>query len=140
MFVRGCSYNDICFLKDSTAGRLKMKSNSVVFSGTRNSTAPPPSPSAALFVAGVHGGITSLPPGHATSFALVLPRRMCRVETMRHWGAVMQQAYGTDHEPYHARGAATSKLGYWTECVPRQIKQKNKHKNKNKNKQTQKQN
>lgn len=114
----GCPkpYTDICFLKYSTAGR---QASAAQISGTRaGATPPPPTPPGPLvpgqLVAGVHGGITSLPDNHTTSFVLVMPRRMCRVETMRRWGAVMQKAYGTNHKPHHDRGPATSKLGYWT--------------------------
>ena len=113
----GCPepYTDICFLKDSTKGRTR---SAGAISGTvpgRQPPGPAPEPSAPALVAGVHGGIASLPANHTTSFVIVAPRRKCRVETMRRWGAVMQQAYGTNHRDHHARGPATSKLGFWTD-------------------------
>jgi hypothetical protein len=108
-------YTNICFLKSSTAGKEARPGGQI--SGTRTGAPlPPPGPLApGLFVAGVHGGITSLPVNHSTSFVLVAPERKCRVETMKRWGGVMRQAYGTNHEPYHAHGPATSLLGYWTD-------------------------
>ena len=102
-------YTNICFLKSSAAGSVRQRG---AISGMRKGAPFPPSVRS-MFVAGVHGGITSLPVNHSTSFVLVAPERKCRVETMKRWGQVMRQAYGTNHEPFHVRGPATTMLGYW---------------------------
>ena len=72
-------------------------------------------------VAGVQGGVTSIPKGHSVSFAIVATVAGVSNSTssgvnaaVECWGGVLRKKYGTDKSRY-ATDIVTNKLGYWTD-------------------------
>jgi len=63
-----------------------------------------------VFVAGLHGKLTSIPPGYSQKFILSGLNNAGINAAMFKWGSVLQRMYHTTRMPHDI---LTTSLGYW---------------------------